>query len=287
MLRRFALLSLLAIAGAATGAALYKFLPQFYRSEAIIRSNNLASNIVVGNIERLEALFLGQNSQELSRLLNMSESEATKIRRLTPYYGIMPHGQNADGLNVPAYYICSNLIDTISDGISKYIKIVADVTDEDIYPKLMQGLLYFINSSYFCKELNIVRVDLLKAQVAHAERGIITLQQQQAAFTKQGSSMPSLPLQLELNKTPQKGELIQLQEAIDGLYSKKVNLEQELALFAQPAVIVTDFSKTYRFVHGLHTYMVAGAAAAFALGLAALALKENRKKIINAIYGKT
>ncbi|MDR1341947.1 MAG: hypothetical protein LBK18_01680 [Prevotellaceae bacterium] len=283
-------LLLFVIGGAVVGVTVYKFLPhsKVYRSEAVIRSNNLASSIIVDNIKKLNGAFLEKDRQDLSSLLNISESDAKKISRLTLYYGIAPTGAaDNSGLGLPAYYVRSNLIDTISNTVSKYIKIVADVLDEDVYAKLTPGLLYFLNNSAFGQELNVIRVEMLKAQIAHADQGIATLLQQQAlVISTQNNKSNSLPLQLELSNSPQKSEVIQLQEAIDGLHGRKMNLEQELALFAQPIVVIADFNKTYRFASNLSVYMLVCSAIVSVLGLAALALWESRKKIIAAIYEK-
>ncbi|MDR1022972.1 MAG: hypothetical protein LBL94_06870 [Prevotellaceae bacterium] len=290
MIRKSLYLSLFVIGGVVVGVAAYKFLPQskVYRSEAIIRSNNLASSIVVDNLKKLNGAFIEKDRKDLSSLLNISESDAKKISRLRLYYGVWPNGSFGDnGLGLPAYYVRSNLIDTISSSVSKYIKIEADVFDEDVYAKLLPGLLYFINNSTFGQELNVIRVEMLKTQIAHAEQGMAALLQQQAlVISTQNNKSNHLPLQLELSSSPQKSEVIQLQEAIDELHGRKIGLEQELALFAQPVVVITDFSKTYRFAHKLYIYMLVCSVVVSAFGLSTLALWEVRKKIIAAIYEK-
>ncbi|MDR1417329.1 MAG: hypothetical protein LBJ57_07935 [Prevotellaceae bacterium] len=286
-LRKVPHLSLCVMVGAIVGIAFYLLAPKIYRSEAIIRSNDLASSIVVDNIKKLSSSFRGEDKQDLSRLLNISESDTKKLHSLKVFYGLVSSTAGGNDLGLPAFYVNTDKIDTVSNVITKYIKIVADVLDEDVYPKLMPGLLHFLNSNAFGKELNTVRVELLKSQIAHVDRGIEILLQQQAVLATQkekNNNISSLPFQLELNS--QKNEVIQLQESIDGLHSRKMALEQELGIFSQPIIVVTDFSKSYTLAKKLSIYMILGAAAAFTLGLIVLALRENRKRIINALYDK-
>ena len=103
-----------------------------------------------------------------------------------------------------------------------------------------------------------------------------TLQQVQATYTA-SSNTPTV--QLDLNGALQKSEQVQLHEAIDRLYYSKISLEREYTLFTQPATVVSDFSKTYRPTVSLLKRTTATSAVTVALGLMALLLWENRKRI--------
>ncbi|MDR0712011.1 MAG: hypothetical protein LBF67_06685 [Prevotellaceae bacterium] len=270
--------------GIGGGALCYDLSIKIYRSEAIIRSNSLASNIIVGNIESLNNLFRSGNYAELSSLLRISKSGATKISRLSVYYGLLPVESNSNTLNQPVYYVSEDWHDTAAGLIpSRYIKIVAEVFDENVYPQLTSGLLTFISRNSFNSELNTLRVEQLRSQITYIEQGISTLRRLQATPTPYNTTFPPV---LELNSSPKKGELVQLQDAITSLQDKKIEIERELALFAQPVTVIADFSKVYRPVNNRLTYMLLGAIIAFALGLTALLLRDNRKKITNALREK-
>jgi hypothetical protein len=283
LLRKSLWLLLFVAIGAGVGAIYYNRTTKVYRSEAIIRSNNLASNIIVASIEKLNNLFLVGNHQELSRLFDMSEVETAKICHLSTYYGLLP--KRSINIDQPVCYASDNLRDTAAGLMpSKYLKIVAEVLDEDIYPKLMSGLLSFINSSAFSNELNVLRVEQLKTQIAYTEKGIAALLYLQATPPSQNVAAP---IRLELNSSTKKSEVVQLQDAINELYEKKIELERELTLFMNPTTVISDFSKVYRPVNSLRTYVLLGAAATFVFGLIVLLLLDNRKKIANAIRGTT
>ncbi|MDR0414619.1 MAG: hypothetical protein LBH84_04295, partial [Prevotellaceae bacterium] len=259
--------------------------PKTYRSELILRTNSLASSIVIEGIENLNNAFKSKNYEEVSKLLNVNESEMSKIYHLEVYYGMAPG--EVSNLGMPRFYTRSDKVDTIPDGmVSKYIKIVAEVFDEDVYPKLTLGLLYFINSGSFGNGLNVARVEQIKAQIAHAEQGITALQQLLINYTySKGNTISNLPLQMEMGSL--KSEPVQLYDAIDALYSRKSELEQELTLFSQLVAIIADFNKTYRIVQQPHIYILWGAVAAFVLGFFGLLLWDNRKKFANDNSGKT
>jgi hypothetical protein len=285
LLRKSLWLLLFIAAGLVVGTIRYKSMPKIYRSEIIVRSNNLPINLLVEDIAKLNTLCVLQDYNELSALLNISELDAAKIQRLTPLYGLyLPNRviQNADGQ--PMYYTKKFAWRDTLMIASSYLKVQADVLDENVYANLTQGLLYFLtNSNAYGHKVNTVRMEQLKSRIEYVEHEIGTLQQIQATQTEKVNAT----LQLELTGSLQKSEPIQLHEAINDMYNTKINMEREVALFPQPITLIADFSKSYRPVHSSIFYMLWDAAAIAAIGFIALLLWDNRKQIVNTIRGKT
>ncbi|MDR2815017.1 MAG: hypothetical protein LBB79_10255 [Prevotellaceae bacterium] len=260
--------------GAVAGVIKDKHTPKIYRSEAIIRSNNLAINIVVGNLEKLNNLCELKNYHELSSLLNISEADAEKISSISAYYGLLTYASYLRDNEQPAHYAKKYVWDDTAIIVSKFVKIVVEVFDESVYASLTPGLLHFISNNTFGHKVNLLRVEQLKSQIAYVEREIATLSQIQTNC----ASKPNASVQLELSGTLQKSEQVQLHEATNKLYTLKAELEREHTLFTQPATVIADFSKTYRPVVGLLGHIAVASGVTVVLGLVALLLWDNRKK---------
>lgn len=276
LLRKLLWVALFVAIGIAAGVLLDKQAPKVYCSEAIVRSNNLAIPVVVDNISKLNNLCRQRNYRELALQLNISELDAEKISTLSAQYGLFTSNDRLNHSEQPLYYAEKYAWNDTTLTASKFVRIVVEVFDEDIYPTLMQGLLTFISNNAFGYKMNLLRVEQLKEQIAYVEKEIATLQQVQATYTA-SSNTPTV--QLDLNGALQKSEQVQLHEAIDRLYYSKISLEREYTLFTQPATVVSDFSKTYRPTVSLLKRTTATSAVTVALGLMALLLWENRKRI--------
>jgi hypothetical protein len=284
LLRKSLWLLLFIAIGLAVGAMRYESMPKIYRSEITVRSNNILINLFVESIAKLNTLCALQNYNELSELLNISELDAAKIKRLTPLYGLYLPNRGTQNIDQPMYYTKKfTWRDTLLI-VSNYFKVRVDVLDENVYTNLTQGLLYFFtNNNIYGHKINKVRMEQLKSRIEHAEHEISTLQQIQANQTAKANTS----LQLELTGSLQKSEPIQLHEAINNLYNEKINMEREAALFPEPITLIADFNKSYRPIHGLIFYMLWDAVATAAIGLIAVLLWDTRKQIVNTIRGKT
>ncbi|MDR3188968.1 MAG: hypothetical protein LBT94_07285 [Prevotellaceae bacterium] len=274
LLRKSLWLALFIALGVVVGVVMDRRIPKIYRSEAIIRSNNLETNIVADHIEKLNNLCRLKGYHELSIQLNISEHEAEKIHSLSAYYGLLTHTDLLRGNVQPLHYAKKYEWDDTSIVVSRFVKVMVKVLDEDVYVNLTPGLLHFISNNTFGYKMNTLRVEQLKSQIAYTEQEISTLQQIQAAYTSKSSST----VQLELSSTLRKSEQVQLHETINKLYASKKELEREYTLFTQPATVITDFSKTYRPTVGLYMNIAKASIAIIIVGLIALLLWENRKK---------
>jgi hypothetical protein len=274
LLRKSLWLALFIAVGVVAGILLDRYIPKVYRSEAIVRSNNLAINIVVDNIEKLNNLCKIKNTQELSTQLNISDLEAEKICRLSASYGLLTRSDYFRNSEQPMYYVREYEWDDTTMIASKFVKIEVDVLDENIYAKLMPGLLHFISNNSFGHRVNTLRVDQLKSQIAYTEKEIATLQQIQTTNTSKNNTS----VQLGLSGVIQKSEQVQLHETINKLYHSKIELEREYMLFTQPATVISDFSKAYTPTVSLYSYIVRATLIIIALGLAALLLWDRNRK---------
>jgi LysM repeat protein len=276
LLRNSLWIVLFAALGVAASIIMDKRTPKVYRAEAIIRSNNLAITIVADNIGKLNNLCTLRNYRELSRLLNISELDAEKIHSLSTRYGLITYKEQLHVSEQPMYYAKKYKWNDTTLRVSKFVKIIVEVSDENVYATLTPGLLHFIGNNSFGQMVNTLRVEQLKSQIAYTEHEISTLQQIQATYISKGSNAS---VQLELNGALQKSEQVQLHETINRLYQLKIEFEREYTLFTQPATIVSDFSKTYRPTVGLLKRSVVTSSAAVLLGLVALLLWDTRKKM--------
>ncbi|MDR3366787.1 MAG: hypothetical protein LBO71_07470 [Prevotellaceae bacterium] len=267
-------MALFIVVGVVAGFIIDRYAPKVYRSEAIIRSNNLSINIVVGQIEKLNNLCKIKNYHELSSQLNISELEAEKISSIQVYYGLLTRNDLLRHSEQPMHYVRKYSWDDTSLIASKFAKIVVEVLDENVYADLTPGLLHFISNNTFGHRLNTLRVEQLKSQIAYTEKEIATLQQIQSTSTSKNNAS----VQLELSGALQKSEQVQLHETINSLYQLKIELEREYMLFTQPTTVISDFSKAYTPTVGLYDHIGRAVLAIAVLGFAALLLWDNRKK---------
>lgn len=281
LLRKSLWLALFVAVGIVAGVVLDRRIPKVYRSEAIVRSNNLAITIVVDNIKKLNNLCNLKNYQELSQQLDISEADAGKISGISAEYGLFTYKDYLRNVEQPLYYARKYAWDDTTMIVSKFVKITVKVFDESVYATLMQGLNSFIGNNVFGYKVNELRVEQLESQIAYAEHEIAMLQQIQATYTSRNSNAS---VQLELNGALQKSEQVQLHETINRLYQQKISLEREYTLFTQPTTVVSDFSKTYQPTVGLFQRIVRATLVSALLGFAVLLLWETRKK--SAIAGQ-
>ncbi|MGE0588257.1 MAG: Wzz/FepE/Etk N-terminal domain-containing protein [Cyclobacteriaceae bacterium] len=126
------------VVGTGLGYAYAMIAPKVYESKMLVSSEILTESYSEKLFETLEKLINEKNIQELSSKLGLGENECEYLSKLTIESALKDKPQKEDE--------------------KKFFLITAEITNQDILPKLQDGLLNFLQENDYVK----VRVDQRK-----------------------------------------------------------------------------------------------------------------------------
>ena len=276
-IRKSILIFIIVILGLGFGLFQYKTSPRYYSSSLEASSNAMSSIDMINYINNLNALFLEDDQQTLSKKLNLTLEELEQIKNIKAYKVI---DFNKDGVtDLIDYDEKYKTSDTTISARRFVIKV--EIYNQDIIPSLQEKIGDFINSNKYITELNIVRKRQLSELINKIDIELNALDSLKKTeyFTKK-----------EKFKT-QTGQLLVMNEKttqlyhpqIMALYKEKQGLEKTLELRTDPITIIQDFSGLSTIENKLTKYIkfygIVSLAFAIALGI----ILENKKKILDII----
>lgn len=282
VIRKLPILLIFTIVGMGIGAGMYYMSPRSYESSMVLRTNNTDSYQNKGEIDRLNQLLQLGHYDVVAQLLNIPDSTAKKIISIKALYGYINERAYA---SMPYEYGNKPIFrDSNYYTSPQFLKIEANVLDEDIYSQIQGGIVHYLSNNEYNLRSNKVREREVNKQIKLLEGEVEANKRLQELTIVHDRTRVSPTEDIAANS---KGEIIaQLQKNVMGMYKDAIGLERTMDLYLEPVTVIYDFPKTYTHAIRLgKNYMIPFGVAFFLLGLVILFIKDYRKQIVKFIYG--
>lgn len=155
-----------------TALALDKISDPYYYSELVMRSNATRNQPIMSSLDKLGEYAASNNYAALSKELNLSLEDASKIKELGTswYYDI-----GGDGIFDGIDRVGRFLADTNVVMLDSVFLIYTSIYDPNILEKLEVSLVNYLEANPYLKALNEQRLSNLEARVTQTEYEIAKL----------------------------------------------------------------------------------------------------------------
>ena len=260
-----------AITGMLLGFLLYGISKPAYSSLMEGYTSGLDNVVVIDHIKKLSKL--GGKPDLLANYLHITEEQAKEIKSVKAYFGI---DINKDGRpDYIDYKENYNPKDTNQIRVPSYIYLQVSVYDENIFGDLRKGLLQYINSNTYLKDM--FRIDTLQKRQLINEIDI-EIQKidslQRSRFRK--DMYPPNTNMLIMGTEP---ELKLFHEEKLNLFSRRQRLVRDIEISDEIIVIVHDFTPLSEEENPVLLYVLIFGGAMAAMGIFCALLWQHRKRI--------
>lgn len=228
-----------AIIGALLGYVLYVGLPDYYSSQATIRSNGISNTYVIDFVNQIQELLSNRNFEAISQRLNINVEDVDKIKSIGAYYGIdINEDRNVD------YVDFDNTYDPLDSTIVRlpavlYIKL--ELWEKDVFTTLKTSVVEYVSKNPFIITNNNIRVKQSLEQIDYINLEIKKLDSLQNIqyFEVPKTQRSSNTQMVVLNEKDMKlyhSILLDLKKSNQGI-------ERDLELYSEPITILQPFTE--------------------------------------------
>ncbi|MDR1672938.1 MAG: hypothetical protein LBS09_05710 [Bacteroidales bacterium] len=236
LIRKSLWIAIFAVIGMVFGFFWHSVTQSYYSSVLVANTGNINNDIMIDHVNKLSVL---KNKPDiLARHLGITEAEAKEVHSIKAFYGIDVNNDDVmDFVDYKGIYAPKSNADTLMRRIPSYIYLKVSIYNEDIFPILRKGILQYLNSNTYIRELHNIRIKQKKEYIVELERERLMIDSlQRYQFTLSNSSrsvrdmlmMSSPEIKLFYND--------QLK-----LYDQQQSIERDIELFKEPITIIQDF----------------------------------------------
>ena len=263
-----------AVAGFLLGYLIYGISRPTYSSSLEGNTGGLDNTVVVEHINKLNKLE--GKPEFLANYLNITVEQAKDISSIKAFYGI---DYNKDGIpDMVDFKEKYNPRDTNQMRLPSYIFLKVSVYDEKIFPDLRKGLLQYINSNNYLRdmfEINRAQKQKMIDEIDAEIRKIDSLQR--ARFRK--DAYPNTQTVI-VGTEP---EIKLFHEDVLTLFTRRQYLERDLLISDEIIVVVQDFTPLSEEENPVSIYILIFGGAMSVMGFFCALLWQYRKRILELI----
>ncbi|HOP05507.1 MAG TPA: hypothetical protein PL017_12360 [Tenuifilaceae bacterium] len=282
IIRKSVWIGTFALFGAVLGYILYIGVPNYYSSQATIRSNGISNIYVIDFVNQLQELLSNRNYDAISQRLNINVDDVDKIKSIGAYYGIdINEDRNVD------YIDFENTYDPLDSTIVRlpavlYIKI--ELWKMDVYTTLKTSVVDYVSKNPFIITNNNLRIKQALEQIDYINEEV------QKLDSLQNIQYFEVPKTQRTSNT----QMVVLNEKDFKLYHSilldlkrsKQGLERDLELYGEPITILQPFTELALVKENLLSAILPKFIFFALLGFIVSILWHFRRGIYEAIAGK-
>lgn len=274
-------LILAAIIGGFVGQFFYKASKRYYSSDLVARSNGITNADMIGYLNDLGKLCKENNYLSLAQLFEIGDSTAQKIKNIEAFWFV---DVNKDKIGDYVDFSKSfDVSDTTKRLIQDRFHLKVELYDNNAFIPFREGLYSYIKRNPYLQKLNQLRQEELKELISLTENEIKKLDSLQNLEYYESYQTPL---------TRSEGRITFMEEKAKQLYyidkllllEKKQGYEKEFELSYEPITVIKDFTPLAKEENPWINYQKKYIPIFTLIGLIALLLIKNRKKIMSIKY---